>query len=55
MNRTVKLYCSVKRPSGDWGTKPVPDKQLMNLKDLPEGRGTITSPTTKASIARCRL
>ena len=25
MNRTVKLYCSVKRPSGDWGTKPVPD------------------------------
>jgi hypothetical protein len=39
MNRTVKLYCSVKRPSGDWGTKPVPDKQLMNLKDLPEGQG----------------
>jgi len=28
MNRTVKLYRSVKRPSGDWGTKPVPDKQL---------------------------
>ena len=39
MNRTVKLYCSVKRPSGDWGTKPVRDKQLMNLKDLPEGQG----------------
>jgi hypothetical protein len=28
MNRTVKLYCSVKRPSGDRGTKPVPDKAL---------------------------
>ena len=37
MNRTVKLYRSVKGPSGDWGTKPVPDKQLKNLEDLPEG------------------
>jgi hypothetical protein len=39
MNRTVKLYRSVKRPSGDWGTKPVPDKQLKNLEDLPKGEG----------------
>jgi hypothetical protein len=39
MNRTVKLYLSVKRPSGDWGTKPVPDKQLKNLEDLPKGEG----------------
>ena len=39
MNRTVKLYRSVKRPSGAWGTKPVPNKQLKNLKDLPEGEG----------------
>jgi hypothetical protein len=39
MNRTVKLYRSVKGPSGDWGTKPVPDKQLKNLEDLPEGDG----------------
>lgn len=39
MNRTVKLYRSVKRPSGDWGTKPVPEKQLKNFKDLPEGQG----------------
>jgi hypothetical protein len=27
------------RPSGDWGTKPVSDKQVKNLKDLPEGEG----------------
>ncbi len=39
MNRTVKLYRSVKRPSGDWGTKPVPDKQLKNLENLPRGHG----------------
>jgi hypothetical protein len=39
MNRTVKLYRSVKRASGAWGTNPVPDKQLKNLKDLPEGEG----------------
>jgi hypothetical protein len=39
MNRTVKLYCSIKRPSGDWGAKPLPNKQLKNLKDLPEGEG----------------
>jgi hypothetical protein len=39
MNRTVKLYRSVKRVSGAWGTKPVPDNQLKNLKDLPEGEG----------------
>jgi hypothetical protein len=36
MNRTVKLYRSVKRSTG-WGTKPVADNQLKNLKDLPEG------------------
>jgi hypothetical protein len=39
MNRTVKLYRSVKCASGAWGTKAVPDKQLMNLKDLHEGEG----------------
>src|ERR1039458_1449317 len=39
MNRIVKLYRSVKRPSGAWGTRPVPDKQLRNLEDLPEGQG----------------
>jgi hypothetical protein len=39
MNRTVKLYRSVKGASGAWGTKPVSDKQLKNLKDLPEGDG----------------
>jgi integrase len=39
MNRTVKLYRSVKRPSGAWGTQPVPDNQLRTLKDLPEGQG----------------
>jgi hypothetical protein len=39
MNRTVKLYRSVKGPSGEWGTKPIPDKQLKNLEDLPEGDG----------------
>jgi len=39
MNRTVKLYRSVKRASGAWGTRPVSDKQLKNLKDLPEGDG----------------
>ena len=39
MNRTVKLYRSVKGPSGDWGTKPVPQKQLKNLEDLPGGDG----------------
>lgn len=39
MNRTVKLYRSCKRPSGSWGTKPVPDNQLKTLKDLPEGGG----------------
>jgi hypothetical protein len=39
MNRTVKLYRSVKRPSGVWGTNPIPDKQLKNLKDLPKDEG----------------
>src|ERR1700678_312160 len=39
MNRTVKLYYSVKRPSGDSGTKPVPDRQLKNLKDRAKGEG----------------
>jgi hypothetical protein len=38
MNRTVKLYQSVKR-NKDWGTEPVPDNQLKNLKDLCEGQG----------------
>jgi integrase len=38
MNRTVKLYRSVKR-NKDWGTEPVPDNQLKNLKDLCEGQG----------------
>ena len=37
MNRTVKLDRSVKCASAAWGTKPVPDKLLMNLKDLHEG------------------
>jgi hypothetical protein len=35
MNHAVKLYRSVKRPSGAWGTKPVPDNHLKSLKDLP--------------------
>jgi len=39
MNRTVKLYRSVKRPLGAWSTRPVPDKQLRTLRDLPEGEG----------------
>jgi len=39
MNRTVKLFRSVKRPSGAWGTQPVPDNQLRTLKDLPKGEG----------------
>ena len=39
MNRTVTLDRSVKSPSGDWGTKPVSDKQLKNLEDVPEGDG----------------
>jgi integrase len=39
MNRIVKLYRSVKRPSGAWGTQPVPDNQLRTLKDLPKGEG----------------
>ena len=34
MNRTVKLYRSVKRPSGAWGVQPVPDNQLRTLVDL---------------------
>src|ERR1700727_855685 len=38
MNRTVKRSRSFKRPSGDWGTKPVPQKQLKTFKDLPEGQ-----------------
>jgi len=39
MNPTVKLYRSVKHPSGAWGTQPVPDNQLRTLKDLREGQG----------------
>ncbi|MGA2648853.1 MAG: hypothetical protein ABSF15_29565, partial [Candidatus Sulfotelmatobacter sp.] len=39
MNRTVKLYRSVKRPSGVWGTQPVPDNQLRTLRDIPKGEG----------------
>jgi integrase len=38
MNRTVKLYQSVKR-GNNWGTEPVPNNQLKNLHDLPEGGG----------------
>jgi hypothetical protein len=38
MNRTVKLYRSVKR-SGGWGIEPIADNRLKNLKDLPEGEG----------------
>jgi len=38
MNRTVKLYRSVKCPSGAWATQPVPDNRLRSLKDLPEKR-----------------
>jgi hypothetical protein len=37
MNRTVKLDRGVKCASAAWGTKPVLDKQLMNLKDFHEG------------------
>jgi hypothetical protein len=39
MNRTVKLYRSVKRPSGAWGVQPVPDNQLRTLVDLHKGEG----------------
>jgi hypothetical protein len=39
MNRTVKLYRSVKRPSNAWGTQPVPDNQLRTLRDLPKDEG----------------
>jgi len=39
MNRTVKLYRSVKRPSGVWGTQPVPDNQLRTLRDIPKVEG----------------
>lgn len=39
MNRTCKLCRSVKRRSGAWGTQSVPDNQLKNLKDLPQGGG----------------
>jgi hypothetical protein len=39
MNRTVKLYRSVKRPSVAWGTQPVPDNQLRTLGDLPKDEG----------------
>ena len=40
MNRTVKLYRSVKRPSGAWGTQPVPDNQLRTLRDVPKSEGS---------------
>jgi hypothetical protein len=39
MNRTVKLYRSIKRASGAWGTQPVPDNQLRTLRDLLKGEG----------------
>jgi hypothetical protein len=38
-NTVVKLYRSKKSKSGAWGTEPVSDKELKNLKDLPEGGG----------------
>jgi hypothetical protein len=41
MNRTVKLYRKVKRPSGAWGAQPVPDSQVKILKDLPKNRGEL--------------
>jgi hypothetical protein len=40
MNRTVKMYRSVKRRRSDvWCTQPVPDNQLRTLRDLPKGEG----------------
>src|ERR1700733_10964858 len=38
-NTVVKLYRSSKRRDGAWGTEPIKDSELKNLKDLPEGHG----------------
>ena len=38
-NTVVKMYRSKKSKDGAWGTEPISDKELKNLKDLPEGGG----------------
>jgi hypothetical protein len=39
-NRVVRLYRTVKRSSGKWSPELVGDRDLKDLKDLPEA-GTI--------------
>jgi hypothetical protein len=36
-NRVVRLYRTVKIPSGKWSPQPIADRELKDLKDLPEG------------------
>jgi len=40
-NRVVRLYRTVKLSSGKWSPQPVADRELKDLKDLPERPGQL--------------